>query len=281
MGVFVQKLIKIMGLMVFLVGGKITYSELLASSLIEPESAVANPDYKWSNSSYVGYAWSLKSGIVNPDVSKFSKVAPGDTDDTPLTNVSYAGISLGRHVCKWLTVSFSYEIFNSFNYQSYHMGGSLPGKTTLNTDFLRSFAVLHQSALINFYLELPKKYKAIIGDLVVEPVIGSGLGVGINQMSAFQTFAYTGTPAVATISTQGFINVQNSLAWYVNIGLSFQPKGTAANFGVAYRYYNGGKFSSSSQYIINDSNEEALENLAAWTGTIRTNQLRLFLDFDF
>ena len=276
-----KKLIKIILLVMCLVGENMAHGELLASSLIEPDAAVANPNYKWSNSSYVGYAWSLKAGIVNPDVAKFIKIGPGDTDDTPLTNVSYAGISLGRHVCKWLTVSFSYEIFNSFNYQSYHTGGSLPGSSTLDTNFLRSFSVLHQSALLNFYLDWPKKYNIGWGDLLVKPVIGSGLGVGVNQMSAFQTLTFTGTPAVASLSTQGFINLQNSLAWYVNIGISFQPKGTAANFGVAYRYYDGGKFSSGTKYIVNDSNEEALIDLAAWTGVIRTNQLKLFLDFDF
>lgn len=276
-----NNLIKIIVFGTCFISENLLRSELLVSSLIEPDSTVANPNYKWTNSSYVGYAWSLKAGITNPDLSKFSKVGPGDTDDTPLTNVSYAGISLGRHVCKWLTMSFSYEIFNSFNYQSYHTGGSLPGQTTLDSNFLRSFSVLHQSALLNFYLDLPKKCNINLGDLCVKPVIGSGLGVGVNQMSAFQTLTFTGTPAVASLSTQGFINLQNSLAWYVNIGVSFQPKGTAANFGVAYRYYDGGKFSSGNKYIVNDSNEEALIDLAAWTGKIKTNQLKLFLDFDF
>lgn len=280
-GGLVKKINKINGLIICFILPSVMYAELLVSSLIEPEAAVANPAYQWTNSSYVGYAWSLKSGIVNPDVSKFSKVAPGDTDNIPLTNVSYAGISLGKHVFKWLEIKFSYEIFNSFNYQSYHAGGSLPGQTALDTNFLRSFAVLHQSALLNFYLDWPKRWGVSLGDLVLKPVIGTGLGVGINQMSGFQTFTFTGTPPVASLSTQGLININNSLAWYVNLGVAFQPKGTSASFGLAYRYYNGGKFISSTKYVVSDSSEEALIDLAAWTGTIRTNQLKLFLDFDF
>lgn len=250
-------------------------------TLIEPEAAKVNPNYKWSNSSYVGYAWSLKPGLVNPDTTKFTKVAPGDTDDLEMTNVSYAGISLGRHIFKCLLVSLSYEIFNSFNYQKYHSGGSLPGSTVLDTNFLRSFSITHQSVLLNLSIDFPDKWKKQWGDVNIMPALGAGLGVGINLMSGFQTLVFSGTPPVAALTTQGLLNLKNSLAWYVNVGISFQPTDTEANFGIAYRYYNGGKFSSGSRYVINDSNEEALVDLAAWTGIIKTNQIKLFLNFDF
>jgi len=256
-------------------------AEVLATSLIEEESITKSNEHKWCNSSYVGYAWSMKSGLVNPDITKFNQVAAGDTDDAPLSNVSYAGISLGRRVFKWLTASFSYEIFNGFNYQSYHKNGTLAGNPTTSVDFLRTFSLIHQSALLNFYIDFPSSWQTTVGNINISPELGGGLGVGVNQLNNFQTLTFANVTPTVALTTLGLLNIKTSLAWFVNIGISFQPKGTDANFGFGYRYYNGGKFSTSSKYILNDVNDQSIVDLAAWTGTIRTNQFKLFLDFDF
>ena len=257
------------------------FGQLLVNSIVEPIQTESKQKYQWCNSSYVGYAWPMKAGVQNPDVTKFNKVAPGDSDDLKLSNVSYAGISLGRQVCDWLILSASYEIYNSFNYQNYHQGGYMPTDLINPVDFMRIFTVVHQSILANGYFDLPAKAQKEVGTLILKPVLGAGLGVAINQMTSFQTLTFVGSPQVAELSTFGMINFKNSLAWYLNLGLSFQPKGTSANFGFGYRYYSGGTFASSSKYVINDADQVGRVELRPWTGKIKTNQLKLFLDFSF
>lgn len=250
-------------------------------TLIEPESIKENPANQWSNSSYVGYAWSMKAGIKNPDENKFIRVAPGGSDDIMPSNTSYAGISLGRKIGKHVVLSISYDIFNGLGFQNYYTGGSLPGHNNQDTNFLRSFALAHQSILLNLALNLPDKWQCSVSDLNIKPVVGAGLGVGVNQVSNFQVIIFSDLPSSVQISTIGLTNIKSSLAWYVNVGVGFQPKGTAAYFGVAYRYYNGGAFSSGSKFVVTDSNEGSLVDVAPWTGTLKTNQIKLFLEFDF
>lgn len=243
--------------------------------------------YRWSNSSYVGYAWATKAGVVNPDPKSFREVLPGDTDDAGLGGVSYAGISMSRNICHWLALGFGYEIYNSFNYLSYHLVKDfvipVSGVEVLNTNFIRSFSITHQSAIFSGYIDFPKNWQIVQGIFTITPVLGAGVGFGMNKMLNFQVLALSsGASPYSQLSTLGFNNMKTSLAWFVNFGIGFKPKNTTATFGFGYRYYVGGKFATSPQYILNDPiNAGTIVNLAPWTGTLKTNQLKIFLDFDF
>ncbi len=244
--------------------------------------------YQWVNSSYVGYAWSTNTGISNPDTNTFRQVVAGDTDDAKLSSTSYAGIALSRFVKDWLAIGFAYEIYNSFSYQNIHVGSvvadPLASTSTevFGDKFTRSFALVHQSALCSLYLNMPEKYKLTYGIFAIEPIIGGGLGVGINYMTGFQTVGLTATTPYTQVTTVGLASLKNSLAGFVHLGVGFKPKSTAATFGVGYRYYVGGNFSTGSQFVFYDAtNGGDLVDAAPWTGTIKTNQLNVFLDFEF
>lgn len=244
--------------------------------------------YQWVNSSYVGYAWSTNTGITNPDASTFRQVVAGDTDDAKLSSTSYAGISLSRFVKDWIAVGFAYEIYNSFSYQNVHVGSvvsdplTTTSKEVFGDKFTRTFALVHQSALCSLYLNIPDEYKLTYGIFAIEPVIGGGLGIGINYMTSFQTVGLTATTPYTQVTTVGLASLKNSLAGFASLGVGFKPKSTAATFGIGYRYYVGGKFSSGSQFVFYDAtNGGDLVDAAPWVGTIKTNQLNVFLDFEF
>lgn len=262
---------------------------LINSMAILPEvTNIQTIDKKneWISSSYVGYAWSGLTGFTNPDITKFQQVAPGDTDDGNLGGSSYAGLGLSKYVCSWLAVGASYEIYNNFSYQTYHalvapltsFGGEI-----MDTNFVRSFGLVHQSVLCNLALNFPKKFACNLHKLIMKPFLGGGLGIGISKMTNFQTLVLSSASHPhSQANTLGFNNLTTGFAWYVNLGLGFRPHGTAANFGFSYRYYVGGKFESSAEFILNDAvNEGIIVKLSPWRGMVKTNQLKLFLDFDF
>lgn len=262
---------------------------LINSMAILPEvTNIQTIDKKneWISSSYVGYAWSRLTGFTNPDISKFQQVAPGDTDDGNLGGSSYAGLGLSKYVCSWLTVGASYEIYNNFSYQTYHvLVAPLTsfGSEIMNTNFVRSFGLVHQSVLGNLALNFPKEFEYNLRKIIMKPVVGVGAGIGISKMTNFQTLVLSSASHPnSQVNTLGFNNLNTGFAWYVNLGLGFRPKETAANFGFSYRYYVGGKFASSAEFILNDAvNEGTIVKLSPWTGMVKTNQLKLFLDFDF
>ena len=251
------------------------------------ESGEHASEYEWRNSSYLGYSWTTNSGFKNPDTTKFKQVAGSETDDGTLNGTSYAGIGLNKKVHEWLMLGVSYEIYNNFAYQNAHVTSSgnppLAGGGELFGDkYTRSFSLVHQSALFNAYLNWPDRWALVVSKFKIKQIVGGGLGVGINYLTGFQTVGLSAVAPYTQITTVGLAALKNSLAWYVNIGLGFQPKNTAATFGLAYRYYNGGAFSSGSQFIFYDpTNGGELLDLTPWTGVLKANEVKIFLDFDF
>lgn len=263
-----------------------SFTDLLADvvSLAAHNESTA-VSYKWTNSAYVGYAWSLSAGVTNPDTTIFKQHADGD--DGTLANTSYAGIALTRYLYDWLSFGFAYEIYNNFAYQNIHVSEAVSpapqnSAELFGNKFTRSFSVGSQSALFIVFFNLPDRYKPKFLSCLVEPVFGVGVGPGINYMSGFQTVGLTAEAPFHQISTIGTANVKTSLAWYLNLGIGFKPSNTAATFGLGYRYYVGGQFASGSQFVFYDAdNGGDLVTAVPWTGSIRTNQINLFLDFDF
>lgn len=263
------------------------YADLFAdiTSLAAHNEIAAPVKYQWTNSAYVGYSWSLNAGFTNPDSTVFKQHSAGD--DGKLGNTSYAGIALSRYLCDWFSLGFAYEIYNNFAYQNIHVGDDASVYQVTSTEmfgnkFTRSFALANQAALFIFYFNLPDKHKLTCGKFLVEPVLGGGVGPAINYMTSFQAVGLTAQAPFHQISTVGIANVKTSLAWYLSIGIGFKPVNTAATFGICYRYYTGGIFSSGSQFVFYDAdNGGELITAKPWTGTLKTNQLSIFLDFDF
>lgn len=244
------------------------------------------PDYKWATSSYVGYAWSCNTNLraTNPD--KFNQPVIGDTNNNNLGNVPFAGFSLSRRFRKIYKIGFSYDVYGNFLYRKYHYQGIAPtpaaGVEVLGIPYSRSFALDHQGALFNLGLKLPDKYSLIIKNMYIKPEISGGVGVGISKVKSFQALGYSSTAPYSQLTTLGSTNSTKNLAWQFTAGLALYPKNSAVSFGVAYRYYNGGKFASSELFVLNDGYNHGLPaNLGAWTGVLKTQQLKMYINAEF
>lgn len=259
--------------------------------IAEPNTASSNdnnlkPDYKWSTSSYVGYAWSRLAGVVNPNPELFNQAGAGDSEDGPLGNVPYAGFSLGRRVCSWCIINFSYDVYGALGYRRYHANGILPtqqaGHEILGTSYVRSFLLDHQIALFNLYLDVPNQYGLEIKGMYIKPAAGVGVGVGINKVRGFQAVGYSSAAPYSQNTTLGSTNTNKNLAWDASVGLILCPRNSAVSFGVGYRYCHGGEFVSSAAYVLNDNyNQGAVVSLAPWTGSVKTQELKMFINAEF
>jgi len=255
--------------------------------IANPDKLRANhPDYKWSTSSYVGYAWSGLTGVVNPNPDLFNQAGPGDSEDCPLGNIPYAGFSIGRRVCKWCIINFSYDVYGAFGYRRYHANGILPtqvaGHEILGSNYVRSFAVDHQAAMFNLYVNFPKNFGLTVKNMHILPVCGAGAGAGISKVKVFQAVGYSSLASYGQTTTLASPNTNISLAWTAGVGLVLKPQNSAVSFGLGYRYCHGGEFFSSSEYVLNDPlNQGENVKLAPWTGSVKTQELKMFVNAEF
>jgi hypothetical protein len=254
------------------------------STLSEPVNQ--RPDYKWSSSSYAGYAWSGLSGITNPNTNLFNKVAAGDSDNSPLGNVPYAGFSLGRRIGKHVIFSFGYDVYGAFGYRRSHVNATMPtqmaGVEILGSNYVRSFVLDHQAAIFTIYLDVPNKWGVSFKNMHIKPIAGAGLGVGISKVRGFQTVGYSSTAPYSQITTQANVHTSKSLAGNVSVGLILWSANSAVSFGMGYRYSYGGKFESGDNFVLNDNYNQGREvKLAAWTGKLKTQELRIYVNAEF
>lgn len=233
---------------------------------------------KWHTYAYSGYAWSKKAGIVNPAPLIFANVAPSDTDDSSLSNANFVGIALHHDLNKWQSLGLSYESYATFNYQKYHENGS-PMQDNLGSVFLRLFFMNHQSVMLESYLKMPKHWQVQLGGLKVTPLVGLGVGVGINNLFNFQALSYDADIEGTEIASIAKNNIEKSFAWRIETGLNFASLSSNVSFGLAYRYYDGGRFATSNFYLFNIAQGFAI--LPPWTGKFKTNQIKMYINVNF
>lgn len=258
----------------------------IADPSLLPEPVSERPDYKWSSSSYAGYAWSGWSGITNPNTNLFNKVAAGDSDNSPLGNVPYAGFSLGRRIGKHVILNFGYDVYGAFGYRRSHVNATTPtqmaGVEILGSNYVRSFVLDHQAAIFTIYLDVPKHWGISVKNMHIKPIAGAGLGVGINKVRGFQTVGYSSSAPYSQVTTQASAHTSKSLAGNASVGLILCPANSAVSFGIGYRYSYGGKFESSDMFVLNDNYNQGQEvKLAAWTGKLKTQELRIYVNAEF
>lgn len=251
---------------------------------VPDKTAIKRPDYKWVSSSYVGYAWSLNTNLTNSNPKLFNTAANGDNTD--FGNVPYAGFSLGRKISRFFKLAISYDVYGALTYRRYHPTGTAPtpaaGVEVLGIPYSRSFNLDHQGVLFNAVLEPPKQFEVVIQEMHIKPAISGGVGFGVSKVKAFQALGFDDTPPFSQITTIGATNVTKKLAWQVTAGLSLCPRNSAVSFGLAYRYYDGGKFESSDVFVLNDAYNLGLPvKLTAWQGVFRSNQIKMYINAEF
>ena len=255
----------------------------------------------WRGVGYIVAAIPMDCDIVNPSTVQFNQPADTSTDNAKLGKLS-SGVGLGVYrdfFCEWLQAGVTYEFYAPFYYAKHQADATAAtGLTdspavsaeTLGANYERSFTLNNQSAMFNLEFSLPRNWSWETCNMSISPMLGAGVGLGVNTVSNFQAVGWSsnvtsGTPAgVLQLTTVSRPKTHVGVAWQVNAGFNFRPVDSDLSFALAYRYYNGGKFSTQSSFMLNDNvladqgNEIAL---TAWTCKLRTNQVVMCLDFQF
>lgn len=255
--------------------------------LILPWSAsLLAQDYTWHSYAYTGYAWSKKAGFFNPDEQVFARPAEGN-DDNILRNAPFGGMALQRTILDWLDFGFSYDFYAIFAYQKFHNAAISPAGAIdiefLSGQYQRQFALQHQSAMLDFFLKLPKDWQVMRNDLLFRPIIGGSVGVGINNMFGFQTINHNFFAENTNVNTIANNHISKSWAWRLEAGLKFESLESNLAFGLTYRYYCGGQFASGTRYMLGDffTRVGRIVDLPAWRGVLKTNQIKLYININF
>jgi len=256
----------------------------------------------WDTDAYFGYAFSMNNHLKNPSTVQFNQgVVPtttsNDSDDNnnpesaKMGDATLVGVAINYNCCSWFTLGISGELYTPFTYALAHSGATLAtGAGTAGTNeilgknYLRSFTLNHQAFLFNVYFHLPERLAWNVGGVNVTPLIGGGVGVGLNKVTNFQTTGWStvSTAGILQYTTIALPNLKASVAWQATAGLNFQPEGSDMSFGVTYRFKDEGKFSTGTQYQLNDNaNYGKVVTLDAWTGKLRTNEVAMFVNFEF
>jgi len=245
---------------------------------------------RWDTDVVLSYAFSMNSNFKNPNSAQFNTVAESDTDNAKLGDAVGLGIAVNYRCCSWFDLGISGDLYTPFTYSKAHTGATAAtaagaGAEVLGTNYARSFTLNNQAFMFNVYLHLPERLALSVGHMNITPLIGGGVGVGLNKLTNFASTGWSTTTAstgVTQLTTLAAPNLKASVAGQAVAGLDFAPEGSDMSFGVAYRFYYGGKFSTGTDYQLNDNqNLGKVIALEAWTGRLMTNQVSMFLNFEF
>ncbi len=233
-------------------------------------------DKKWYGTISSGYAYSLKANISYPGLD-WDQAFQGY--ETHLGGSSFYSFSFGRSLYDHLKCDFSYTVYQGFHYQKFQTGFSdTPGFS--GRARTRFFDLDHQSLLFNigFYPE-NKLYFSIIG-LDISPYLGVGLGWGFHRVYHFYTIANSSDAGSST--SIGDKQNNTSFAWQTAAGIRIHPINSCISLDLGYRFYVGGRFSSSSNIYSNTPDFlGASDKTSKWRGVLKTNQITLSLNMDF
>lgn len=237
----------------------------------------------WHNYAYSGYAWCKKAGIVNPDPAVFIE-DPLLGDDAIMRNAPFVGVALHRSITNWLDVGFSFEAYATFAYQKFHDNLDISDLPIENLFFQyqRQLSLQHQSAMLEFFPKTPQACRVRLGNIQITPLVGAAVGVGINNVYNFQAITHDFLTGETNVTSLANNNIYKSLAWRIETGIRFASLESNLAFGISYRYYCGGQFESGTRYMLNDTfNQGNIYTLPAWKGTLKTNQIKLYINVSF
>ena len=236
-----------------------------------------------------------KLTLDNPSGVQFNTATTPAGDPNNSSNAGVVGLSLDRNLfCDWLSAGLSYDVYSQFNYDEYVTANTQATGSGAGTHeilaaaaapYARSFALNHQSAMFNLNFHVPADWALSVRSMNVSPVLGAGVGAGISRVVNFQSVGWssaTASSGVLQVTTLAPNNSHVSVAWQATAGFNFQPADSSLSFSFIYRYYEAQKYETSNQFMLNDvTNGGDLATLSAWTGKIKTQQVRMCLDFEF
>lgn len=221
-----------------------------------------------------GYAFSNETDIHHGD--DFELTNEGYRQD--LGNVPFFTIGVGHTVCQWLDIDASYSYYQTFHYQKYQTPSPLTPPTRISNVLLnqtRYFDLDHQNVMFDFTIDPASCFSCDCCCFKIRPIVGAGIGVGINHISNFRTvgfdrFAEVGSEALSEPTTSNC-----SFAWRVLAAIRFSNcYCEALSFDLGYRYYDGGEFKSSHKSVVNVTGiPGSVIDVSAWEGRLRTNEV--------
>lgn len=227
-----------------------------------------------------GYAFSFEAGIDNPDPASWDFANQGYDDD--LGGSPFFMIGFGRTFC-CLNFDVTYSYYQTFHYQKYQTGaGATPGFS--GNARTRYFDLDHQNVI--FDLTLDPVWDCVnwrFCSLNLRPIIGVGIGLGVNRITNFHTVGFDAVANVGSTTTIGEPHTKTTFAWRalaaLRIGLnSCLP----LTLDIGYRYYDGGYFEGPSSFVVNtDGVDGGILSAAPWEGNLKTNEVYLCLNYGF
>jgi len=247
---------------------------------------------------YIVAAIPMSAHLDNPNTAQFNTTS-GVTSDNNSTKLSKLASGVGLAVYRdcfwdWLQAGVSYEFYTPLYYAKHETNAAIStgvavGAATeyLGPNYERSFTLNNQSALFNLEFGLPRNWAWEVGSMSITPIIGAGVGLGVNTVSNFQAVGWSAATGSSNLqlTTISRPKTHVSFAWQVNAGFNFRPVDSDLSFSLAYRFYDGGHFETQSNFMLNDS-VSAIDfgkevALTAWTGRLRANEVVMCLDFQF
>jgi opacity protein-like surface antigen len=234
------------------------------------------PEKKWYGLFGTGYAYSMKANIDHPG-GIWDPATEGY--DSNLGGSPFFTLGFGRAFLDYLRFDTTYTFYQGFHYQKHQSGeGNTPGFTGVNR--IRFFDLDHQSVLFNLSLYPEKHFYFSAIDLDISPYLGVGIGAGFSRVYNFHTVAYA--REVGSTTSLGNKHTRSAFAWQASAGIRLHPTDSCFSFDIGYRYYDGGRFHSSSTIYMNTPDFQGVPSeVNPWKGKLRTNQITLSFNMDF
>lgn len=218
-----------------------------------------------------GYAWSMNTGIENPDTSFWDPAIEGYNAN--LGNSPFITIGVGKTFCNMFCFDVGYSYYQTFHYQKFQTGTADTMGFT-GSSRTRFFDLDHMNVLANFsYYSTCFAYDFCFARFT--PFVGAGIGLGINRVSNFHTVGLTNN--VGSTTSIGRATTKTSFAWQATGGIEIRPTCSALSIDIGYHYYDGGRFEGPSLILSNTLG--TAQNGSPWKGRLKANEVFLTLNF--
>ncbi|STX81358.1 Uncharacterised protein [Legionella busanensis] len=231
---------------------------------------VISSDYSWFAAIGTGFSWTEKPGIYNPDSTQWDPAIEGY--DAHLGDRGFYTFAIGAKILEFMDIEISYLNHEVFNYQKFQTGEQSGQTAFTGNARTRFFQLDNRALLINSFLY---PYQGLTSFKVnIKPFVSGGIGYAHNQVHNFYTVGTTtiANTSIGSTSSIGSAINANSFAWQGSAGLTITPIQSHLGINVGYRYFNGGKFNTSSTIYTNSN---GIINTKNWSGYLKANQVFL------
>jgi hypothetical protein len=228
-----------------------------------------------------GYAWMRPTNIRGTTIKNGWEHA-NDGYEEPLNNHAFWDIGIGVNAISFLDIIVSYGMHETMYYEKYQVG--LQDKRRM-----RFFELDHRNVIFSLSIHPPKD-SAVVHTAYVDvvPFVGGGIGAGFHSLTNFYTVEYRQAMVgehpfgMGSATMLGDRQRKSSFAWQFNAGLTFASLYRHVSCDIGYRYYNGGTFKTSAQFMSNNELDKgAYRSAAPWCGLVRSHQVEFTFRINF